>query len=168
MRCSFSLILATALIASIPGLALAQAVNRTGGGIAGTAFGGGTTPFQVPLLTGQGRFGAGTGGTELGVGNATGGSMGAPRAASGGVGDRLTLGSSTGGIRGTGRALNAATGGVNDTANANGRNTGGILGSLTGAGGLGVGTGGIGDADSLGATTGGFGEQTAPRFQVVQ
>jgi hypothetical protein len=87
MRCSFSfsLSLATALIAGVPGLALAQAVNRVGGGIAGTALGGGTTPFQVPLLTGQGRFGAGTGGTGLGVGNATGGILDAPRAASGGA-----------------------------------------------------------------------------------
>ena len=121
------------------------------------------------MLTGQGRFGAGTGGTGLGIGNATGGILDAPRAASGGVQDRLTFGTGSGGIQATGRGLNAGTGGVNDQANASfGRNTGGIMGSLTGAGALGVGTGGIGDANSLGATTGGLGEQTAPRFQVVQ
>jgi hypothetical protein len=166
MRCSFSLSLATALIVSVPGLALAQAVNRVGGGIAGTALGGGTTPFQVPLLTGQGRFGAGTGGTGLGVGNATGGILDAPRAASGGVQDRVTFGTGSGGLRAAGRGLNTATGGVNDQGNAS--NTGGITGSQTGSGALGVGTGGIGDAVSLGATTGGLGEPTAPRFQVVQ
>ena len=166
MHCSFSLILATALIASVPGLAMAQAVNKAGGGVAGTAFGGGTTPFQVPLLTGQGRFGAGTGGTGLGVGNATGGIKDTPRAASGGTLDTFSFGAGTGGLKATGRGLNTASGGVNDQGNAS--STGGIMGSLTGAGALGVGTGGIGDQNSLGATTGGFGEQTAPRFQVVQ
>ena len=166
MRCSFSLILATALIASITAHAHAQAINKAGGGVAGTALGGGTKPFQVPLLTGQGRLGAGTGGTGLGVGNATGGINGTPRAASGGVQDTFGFGAGTGGLKATGRGLNTATGGVNDQGNAS--STGGILGSLTGAGALGVGTGGIGDQNSLGATTGGFGEQTAPRFQVVQ
>ncbi len=156
------------LAASAPGQVAGQTVNKTGGGIAGTALGGSATStakFTVPLLTGQGRLGAGTGGTRLGVGNATGGTLGSPRAGTGGTADQFSFGIDTGGIQGTGRALNAGTGGVKDQAGANyGRGTGGVLGSLTGFGGLGVGTGGIDDQNSLGANTGGLGEQSAPRF----
>jgi hypothetical protein len=169
MRCRLGFLLAGVLAASAPGHAPAQVVTQKGGGgIAGTALGGttkGTTKFEVPLLNGQGRLGAGTGGTTRGAGNATGGTLGSPRAGTGGVNDLLSFGIATGGLQGTGRALNAGTGGVQDQAGANnGRATGGLLGSLTGTFGLGVGTGGIADQFSLGANTGGLGEETAPRF----
>jgi hypothetical protein len=170
MRCRLSLILAGVLAASAPGQVSAQIVSKSGGGgVAGTALGGsvsGTSKFLVPLLNGQGRLGAGTGGTGRGAGNATGGILGSPRAGTGGVADQFSFGIATGGTQGTGRAINAGTGGVLDQAGANdGRSTGGVLGSLTGAGGLGVGTGGVADQTSLGANTGGLGEETAPRFQ---
>jgi len=170
-----SLVLAAAIIARFPGPGLAQqisinqkaggkGVGRTGG-IAGTAIGPGTTGLtvlQVPLATGRGRFGAGTGGTNLGVGNATGGISGATRAGSGGIRDLGSFGSTTGGVQGTGRGIQAATGGIADPGNL-GENTGGINGSRIGAG-----TGGIADLNSLGATTGGLGEQNAPRFPVAR
>jgi len=170
MRCRLSLALAGVVAVSAPGHLAAQIVSRSaGGGIAGTALGGtvsGTRNFEVPLLTGQGRLGAGTGGTARGVGNATGGILGSPRAGTGGIADQLSFGIAAGGLQGTGRAINAGSGGVADQAGANdGRATGGVLGSLTGFGGLGVGTGGDADQTSLGANTGGLGEETAPRFQ---
>jgi len=162
MRCRLSLLLAPAIIASFPGPILAQIfVNKKGGGIAGTAVGGGAkglTPPQAALATGNRRFGAGNGGTTQGVGNATGGINGATRAGSGGIGDLASFGSATGGTRGAGRGNQAPTGGINDLGNL-GENTGGINGSR-----IGVGTGGIADLNSLGATTGGAGEQAAPRF----
>jgi hypothetical protein len=162
MRYRLSLALAAVITANFPGHLLAQAiVNQKFGGIAGTAIGGGAkgiTAPQVPLATGKGRFGAGTGGTTLGAGNATGGINGAPRAGSGGIADLSSFGSATGGIQGTGRGFQAVTGGIADLGNL-GENTGGISGSRIGAG-----TGGIADLNSLGATTGGLGEQNAPRF----
>ena len=166
MRYRLSLVLAAAIIVNFPGDLLAQIfVNQRAGGIAGTAIGGGAkgiTAPQVPLATGKGRFGAGTGGTSQGAGNATGGINGATRAGSGGIGDLSSLGSATGGILGTGRGLQAATGGLVDQGNL-GENTGGITGSRIGAG-----TGGISDLNSLGATTGGLGEQNAPRFPIAR
>jgi hypothetical protein len=170
MRCRLSLVLAGILALGAPGHVLAQVVTQKGGGgLAGTAFGGtvkGTTKTEVPLLTGQGRLGAGTGGTGRGAGNATGGITGFPRAGTGGVLDGTTFGIATGGLQASGRGLQAGTGGVQDQAGAhNGRSTGGIVGSLTGLFALGAGTGGIADQDSLGANTGGLGEETAPRFQ---
>jgi hypothetical protein len=171
MRCRLlSLALAAAIAPSAPGHVLAQVISKSGGGgIAGTALGGtvsGTTKFEVPLLSGQGRLGAGTGGTGRGAGNATGGTAGFARAGTGGVNDGLTFGIATGGLQATARGLQAGTGGVQDQAGANyGRSTGGVVGSLTGAFALGVGTGGVADQNSLGANTGGLGEDTAPRFQ---
>ncbi len=166
MHYRLSFALAAAIAASFPLPVLAQViVNQKGGGIAGTAIGGGAKGLkasQVPLATGKNRFGAGTGGTGLGVGNATGGTSAATLAGSGGIGDFSTLGSATGGIKGTGRGLNAVTGGIADPGNF-GENTGGINGSRIGAG-----TGGIADLNSLGASTGGFGEQNAPRFPVAK
>jgi hypothetical protein len=171
MRCRLlSLALAGVLATGAPVHLAAQVVvsKSGGGGIAGTALGGsvsGTSRFQFPLLNGQGRLGAGTGGTGRGVGNATGGTMGSPRAGTGGTADQYSFGISTGGIQGTGRALNVGTGGVRDQAGANfGRSTGGILGGVTGKDGLGVGAGGIEDQTSVGANTGGLGEESAPRF----
>jgi hypothetical protein len=164
MRYRLSLVLAAAITASFPGHVLAQlAANQKAGGIAGTAIGGGAkglTAPQIPLATGKGRFGAGTGGTTQGVGNATGGVSDGPRAGSGGIGDLTSFGSATGGIQGTGRGNNAVTGGIKDGGNL-GANTGGIIGSRIGAG-----TGGIADLNSFGATTGGLGEQNAPRIPV--
>lgn len=98
----------------------------------------------------------------MGVGNVTGGIIGYPRAATGGVRDSIDWGISTGGIQGTARGLSASTGGVKDGVNY-GLATGGINGSTIGAG-----TGGIGDLNSLGAGTGGIVEENAPRFRVVQ
>ena len=95
-----------------------------------------------------------------GVGNATGGINGAPRAGTGGTRDTTGWGISTGGIVGAGRGLSAAPGGLNDGGTF-GRSTGGIIGSAIGAG-----TGGIGDLNSLGAATGGINEGNAPRFLV--
>ncbi len=170
MRCRIGFLLAGVLAASAPGQLAAQVVvsKSGGGGVAGTALGGsanGNPKIQFPLLNGQGRLGAGTGGTGRGVGNATGGTLGSPRAGTGGTADQYSFGISTGGIQGTGRALNVGTGGVKDQAGANyGRSTGGILGGITGQDGLGVGTGGIEDQTSLGANTGGLGEESAPRF----
>jgi hypothetical protein len=170
MRYRCGLALAAAIAASAPLHVTAQVVSKSaGGGIAGTALGGtvsGTSKFEIPLLNGQGRLGAGTGGTGRGAGNATGGTLGSPRAGTGGTADQYSFGIATGGVQGTGRAINAGTGGVLDQAGANdGRSTGGIVGSLTGSGGLGVGTGGVADQTSLGANTGGLGEESAPRFQ---
>jgi hypothetical protein len=162
MRRRLGRVLAAAITANFPGHVLAQAiVNQKGGGIAGTAVGGGAkgliTP-QVPLATGTGRFGAGTGGTTQGVGNATGGINGFTRAGSGGIGDLSSFGTNTGGIKDGGRGSQGSTGGIADPGNF-GANTGGTTGSRIGAG-----TGGIADLNSLGATTGGLGEQNAPRF----
>lgn len=161
-----SLVLAAAITANFPAHVRAQiVVNQRTGSIAGTGIAGGAkglSPPQVPLATGKGRFGAGTGGTSLGVGNATGGIDGATRAGSGGTGDLSSSGTETGGIRGAGRGLNAATGGIADAGNF-GENTGGISGSRIGAG-----AGGTGDLNSLGATIGGIGEQNAPRFPVAR
>jgi hypothetical protein len=162
MHRRLSLAAGAALFAVYPGLVLAQqaVIQQFGGGrpgIPGTAIGG-VTPRQIPLATGKARFGAGTGGTTLGTGNATGGINGATRAGSGGINDLSTFGSGTGGIQGEGRGNQAPAGGIAD-AGSLGENTGGLSGSRIGAG-----TGGIGDLNSLGAATGGFGEQNAPRF----
>ena len=108
------------------------------------------------------HLGAGTGGTGLGVGNATGGIVGTTRAGTGGLQDNTAWGSSTGGINGVGRGLPVGTGGLNDQVEL-GLDTGGINGS-----GIGAGSGGIGDLNSLGAGTGGINEQNAPRFRVGQ
>ena len=178
MRCRLILAVVAAFIGSSSAPALAQApgafVATTAplpkggsaplprGGVAGTGFGIGIAPRQIPLATGRGHIGAGTGGTGGGVGNASGGINDTPRAGTGGIRDTTNWGLTTGGINGTGRGLSAATGGLNDGGTF-GRNTGGINGSTIGAG-----TGGIGDLDSLGAVTGGIREGNAPRFQVVQ
>ncbi|MGH6839826.1 MAG: hypothetical protein ACREDT_13720 [Methylocella sp.] len=172
MRYRLTLAVAAALVGGSSIAANAQApaaqapvtINTRGGGVAGTAFGGavGIAPQQIPLLTGKGRFGAGTGGIQLGVGNVTGGINDSPRAGTGGIGDTASFGINTGGITGSGRGLSAGTGGTGDSVNY-GRNTGGINGSQIGAG-----TGGIGDLNSLAAGTGGINEQNAPRFQRVQ
>ena len=180
MRYRLILAVVAAFIGSSSAPALAQApvaalgiapalappsINRGGTGLAGTGFGAAVeiAPRQIPLLTGRGHIGAGTGGTGGGVGNASGGINGTTRAGTGGIRDTTDWGIATGGINGTGRGLNAATGGINDGGGAFGRNTGGINGSTIGAG-----TGGIGDLNSLGAVTGGIREGNAPRFQVVQ
>jgi hypothetical protein len=162
MHRRLSLAAGAALFAVYPGLVLAQqaAIQQFANGkpgIPGTAIGG-VTLNQIPLATGKARFGAGTGGTGQGAGNATGGINGATRAGSGGIADLASFGANTGGIVPTGRGLQAATGGTADQGTL-GENTGGISGSRIGAG-----TGGIGDLNSLGATTGGLGEQSAPRF----
>jgi hypothetical protein len=178
MRCRLILAVVAAFIggSSVPALAQAPGafVATTGplprggsaslqrGGVAGTGFGIGIAPRQIPLAIGRGHIGAGTGGTGGGVGNASGGVNGTTRAGTGGVGDTTGWGFATGGINGTGRGLSAATGGIHDGGTF-GRSTGGIIGSSIGAG-----TGGIGDLNSLGATTGGITEGNAPRFQVVQ
>src|SRR5262249_41280661 len=138
MRRRLSFVLAVAIIANFPGHGLAQQlfVNQKAGGIAGTAIGGGGKGLAVPpepFATGKARFGAGTGGTTQGAGNATGGINGAPRAGSGGIGDLESFGSATGGIQGTGRGLNAVTGGIKD-AGSLGTNTGGIDGTRIGVG----------------------------------
>ncbi len=176
VRCRLPLAVVAAFIGSSSAPALAQApgiapalspasISKRAGGIAGTGFGtpAGIQPRSIPLLTGRGHIGAGTGGIGGGVGNATGGINGTTRAGTGGVGDTTGWGLATGGINGTGRGLSAATGGIRDSGGAFGRNTGGIIGSSIGAG-----TGGIGDLNSLGAVTGGIREGNAPRFQFVQ
>jgi hypothetical protein len=173
MRYGLILLMAGGLISSSLQLALAQQatqvlVTRQGAGaIAGTALSGARNPTQIPLLQGTGRFGAGTGGTNRGVGNATGGINGAPRAGTGGIRDTVSLGTATGGIQGTGVGLDAGIGGTRDQGSY-GRDTGGIAGVSTGFGGLGAGTGGIEDSNSLGAATGGVAENNAPRFQILR
>jgi hypothetical protein len=167
MQCRLTLVVVAAFVGGCPDLCVAQApvnINAKGAGVAGTGFGGavGIKRQQVPLVTGKGRFGVGTGGLELGVGNVTGGINDSPRAGTGGIGDATGWGIGTGGIAGSGRGLSAGTGGRADQGTF-GRNTGGLNGSQIGAG-----TGGIGDLNSLAAGTGGIGEHNAPRFQTVQ
>ncbi|HYP62632.1 MAG TPA: hypothetical protein VEQ16_02020 [Acidocella sp.] len=140
-----------------------------GGGIAGTSAGTGTTgtgttAFRPPqVVAGVGHIGAGTGGTGLGMGNATGGIHAtALGAGSGGVNDLGSLGSGTGGIFGTGRGLGAGAGGVVDAVNI-GINTGGIEGTAIGSG-----IGGIADLNGYATGTGGINENNGIRFRVVQ
>jgi len=148
-----------------PGTSFAQqAVQRTIGGIAGTALSRGAAGIpttQIPVALGTGHLGAGTGGVSQGVGNATGGIVPSTISGSGGTADGAGLGTLTGGIRGSGRGINAGTGGIADLANSGG-NTGGITGSQIGAG-----TGGIGNLQSLGSDTGGIVGGNAPRFQLA-
>jgi len=129
-----------------------------GGGIAGTS------AFRPPqVVAGVGHIGAGTGGTGLGMGNATGGIHAtALGAGSGGVNDLGSLGSGTGGIFGTGRGLGAGAGGVVDAVNI-GINTGGIEGTAIGSG-----IGGIADLNGYATGTGGINENNGIRFRVVQ
>lgn len=137
-------------------------VGKKLGGIAGTGIGtaAGITANQVPLATGKGHVGAGTGGTGTGIGNATGGTKDAARAGTGGLLDTTAWGISTGGIIGTGRGLDAKAGGINESA-WYGMDTGGINGSVIGSG-----VGGLNDLNSLGYGTGGINEQNAPRFRM--
>lgn len=136
-----------------------------GGIIAGTALGGAAGALQqkqANVFLGTGHIGAGTGGTGLGIGNATGGIVDAPRAGTGGINDTVAWGVNTGGIVGSGRGLDAATGGIQDQVSF-GQDTGGISGSRIGSG-----VGGVGDLNSLGAGTGGIKENNAQRFPAAR
>lgn len=183
MRCRLTLAVAAAFVGGFsigayaqvaPGAPVSRAFSieaplavTRGGGVAGTGIGrgAGAEGRRVPLIVGTGHIGAGTGGTGLGVGNATGGINGTPRAGTGGILDTTSFGLNTGGVAGSGRGFSAGTGGINDRDNF-GRNTGGISdGSITA---IGAGSGGRGDLNSLGAGTGGFNEQNTPRFRQVQ
>jgi hypothetical protein len=147
--------------AQAPPVAAPAPVVTRHGGVAGTGigFGAGVTGKHVPLIVGTGHVGAGTNGTSMGVGNATGGIGGSTRAGTGGISDAGSWGTVTGGLSGSGRGLGAGTGAIRDRIEL-GLDTGGINGT-----GIGSGVGGISDLNSLGAGTGGLKEQTAPRFR---
>ena len=102
--------------AQAPRVATPALVVTRHGGVAGIGigFGAGVTGKHAPLIVGTGHVGAGTNGTSMGVGNATGGIGGSTRAGTGGVSDAGSWGTLTGGLSGTGRGLGAGTGGIGD------------------------------------------------------